>query len=94
MFADNTQTSVVRRLQNKFSTLRCESRCDTSTVKDASSVQNRWVINFSSERFTETQMSRLRKGLNFTITPRGVPNDIIVSQFESLPEVHKQGIPL
>ena len=64
-----------QRQQNKFTTL-VETKSKKSEGKDeglAGKIISRWVTNCSDRILSDLELSVLKKGLNFTVTPRQVP---------------------
>ena len=51
-----------------------------STVVD----QEKWVVNISKRDLTPVEITALRKGLNFSITPNKVPVSKILSSIETV----------
>ena len=50
---------------------------------DEEEVKRKWVVNISSRRLQSNETSLLRKGLNFSITPRTVPTKEILASVEA-----------
>ena len=91
-FVTNAQTrehlEVKTRQQNKFQRLVCKredktrntNTLDTSLANECIS---RWVKNCSDRILSDPELSVLRKGLNFAVTPRKPPVIDIVTATES-----------
>jgi len=45
--------------------------------------KTKWVINLSSRTLNKAEVSLLRKGLNFTVTPTSIPATEIITKIES-----------
>ena len=50
---------------------------------DVDELKKRWVVNISGRRLQSNEISLLRKGLNFAITPHIVPTKDILASVEA-----------
>ena len=66
------------RQQRKFEKLLREKQSPTTFVD-----KTKWVINLSSRTLNEVEVSLLKKGLNFAVTPTSVPATEIIAKIES-----------
>lgn len=54
-----------------------------TSTRDEEDIKRRWVVNISERELEENEISLLRKGLNFLITPRHIPTKEILASIES-----------
>ena len=73
------------RQQHKFLKLVQEKQASVSPHIDPTPRvdKNKWVINLSSRPLSDTEVSLLKKGLNFAVTPTTIPATEIVAKVET-----------
>ena len=73
------------RQQHKFLKLVQEKQASVSPhINPTPRVdKNKWVINLSSRPLSDTEVSLLKKGLNFAVTPTTIPATEIVAKVET-----------
>ena len=79
---EKVMTSVKERHVRKFNCLVAKTaRIDQAnkTIVD----KERWIMNLSDKVLSETEISLLSKGMNFSITPKEVPVKEIISAVEN-----------
>jgi len=69
------------RQQRKFEKLLREKQSSVSPTTFVD--KTKWVINLSSRTLNEAELSLLKKGLNFAVTPTSVPATEIIAKIES-----------
>ena len=61
------------RQQRKFEKLLCEKQASVSPPTTSFVDKTNWVVNLSSRSLSEAEVSLLKKGLNFAVTPADIP---------------------
>ena len=67
--------------QKKLNALRKKNRSSSSTTTTLP--KQKWVVNMSSKKLTQSQNAVLEKGFNFAITPKFIPKLDIISGVEA-----------
>jgi hypothetical protein len=82
---DNTKTRQRRKfdsLVNKRKAVQMKLKEQTN-AKSSVVDKNRWVMNVSSKELSDTEVSVLKKGLNFAITPKKMPIKEVITSTET-----------
>ena len=74
-----------QRMENKFRTRhqkKLERRNRTGNNNNHDETKKRWVVNTSKQNLDKSEISLLRKVMNFTVTPKSVPVKEIITAVE------------
>ena len=71
------------RQQRKFEKLLREKQVSVSPPTTSFVDKTNWVVNLSSRSLNEAEVSLLKKGLNFAVTPADIPATEIIAKVES-----------
>ena len=69
--------------QRKFEKLLSEKQASVSLTTTSFVDKTNWVVILSSRSLTEAEVSLLKKGLNFAVTPADMPATEIIAKVES-----------
>ena len=82
----NTQrvfNTTKHRQQRKFEKLLRQEQVSVSRPTPSFVDKSNWVVNLSSRSLNEAEVSLLKKGLNFAVTPADIPATEIIAKVES-----------
>ncbi|KXJ07425.1 hypothetical protein AC249_AIPGENE23490 [Exaiptasia diaphana] len=80
--ADNVLSETKEKHHRKLDELRKNSEGTAKHAKSKSK-KNDWVVNKSSKKLSDEEISLLSKGLNFAVAPSKVPIDQFIAETES-----------
>ena len=82
----NTQrvfNTIKDRQQRKFEKRLHKKQASVSPTTTSFVDKTNWVVNLSSRSLTEPEVSLMKKGLNFAMTPADIPATKIIAKVES-----------